>query len=109
MHDKHSPGPWVCAPFPNPNYNIVLMGPHGTKRDIATVMRSLDDVGVANARLVAAAPDLLEACKAALAYVPTSTESGEPHDGSAWDCCEACAAMEKLRAALAKAEGSPNA
>ena len=53
--------------------------------------RRPDDEVKANANLIAAAPDLLEACKAALNMV--ETDLGPPN----WDI---------LRAAIAKAEGN---
>ncbi len=85
----HTPGPWKVAD----------VNPHGkapNRRWLVT-----PDVAVAktaaNARLIAAAPDLLEACRAALPAMAAHEETG-------CDCPDSEAARQ-LRAAIAKAEG----
>lgn len=84
---KHTPGPWVadtenawpvqtgCCPLVGRPYSIA----HGT-RNVAAASKPED------ARLIAAAPDLLEACKAALS-------DDQPY-------------IAKCRAAIAKATGA---
>lgn len=58
---NHTPGPWEVVRFsdePNP----VIIGPNGDER-ITTVSGNQDDA--ANARLIAAAPEMLAMLKAA--------------------------------------------
>lgn len=62
---KHTPGPWLIATYES--FGNVL-SPH-SKNKIAMVYDAgvnSQGIGVANAQLIAAAPDLLEACKAVL-------------------------------------------
>jgi hypothetical protein len=83
---KHSPGPWRTGDM----FNTVF----GPKTDapspvtIATVSKG----NQANARLIAASPDMLAACKAALAWF---------HDGEGRSSGPI---GDMLRAAIAKAE-----
>jgi hypothetical protein len=58
-------------------------------------------VDAANARLIAAAPDLLDALTGVLALTRTGTHP----DDKTEHCCRICAAIVKARAAVAKAEG----
>ncbi len=53
----------------------------------------------ANARLVAAAPDLLDACKALIPYLQHHDYT---HEG-----CDACAQVRAAKEAIARAEGRP--
>lgn len=76
MDTNHTPGPWEFE-IPNTSYDAVVS--NNANWSIATVHGSgkktalrktadslkLHSEGVANARLIAAAPDLLEACKLA--------------------------------------------
>lgn len=91
---KHTPGPWtaICPPssslttrmIQGSNSEIVAhIGPQGWARDV--------DVEVADARLIAAAPDLLAALRLCAATM-------ERRFG---DCFE----VAKARKAIAKAEG----
>lgn len=70
---KHTPGPWVAAASPSSIVGWPIIGPGG--RAVASVHCRRGDTAEgqqinaeagANARLIAAAPDLLEACKAML-------------------------------------------
>lgn len=87
---KHTPGPWRFTSRPHDgNYMRIHCSSDPNEGDN---LRGY--CGEANARLIAAAPDLLEACKAMLA------------------CCydlerndETIAAVETTRAAIAKATG----
>lgn len=95
MTAKHTPGPWTWDD-----------GSPWIYREIngATVARVAEDNGhmvaeyrkpmpmSANARLIAAAPDLLEACRAALEWL------GECHKGT-----HQAEIADELRAAIAKA------
>ncbi|HSG19548.1 MAG TPA: hypothetical protein VLA31_02160 [Burkholderiaceae bacterium] len=89
---KHTPGPW------RPRNGIVLAdshkGTHCSDEDIAFYGGPLVCESIrtdANARLIAAAPDLLEALKAMLEYYGSHT------------ACVEC--QDMARAAIAKAEG----
>tara|TARA_R110002110_G_scaffold336074_2_gene546613 strand:- start:4715 stop:4987 length:273 start_codon:yes stop_codon:yes gene_type:complete len=67
---KHTPGPWAVdrtgtrVVDPSEPKEYVLAECHENK--VATIM--------ANARLISAAPELLEACKSALALIDISTD-----------------------------------
>lgn len=87
---KHQPGPWKCAATGlarsgMPEYEI-----HWSDAGecVAEVVH-----GEANARLIAAAPELLEACQAALSY---GNQGDHPEHGSV---------NTMLRSAIAKAKG----
>ena len=94
---QHTPGPWAVAdwskgpngeassyhPFP------VIAGSNG--HGVAEVLMG-QKKGMANARLIAAAPELLEACRVALAGLL-------PYEKSV--------SRNNLEAAIAKAEGTP--
>jgi hypothetical protein len=89
---KHTPGPWhaaqttVYALHGHPLRNRFSASVQGGRRDDAEWGELL-----ANARLMAAAPELLEACRDAL-------DAGNDGD---WQSAE-----KVLRAAIAKAEGA---
>lgn len=100
---KHTPGPWIwadgyCGLFgAGPNNEVLSYAAyegmwlsHGAKRD-------------ANARLIAAAPDLLKAAKLVLAW----REAEEDHsEADAYERMNMRSESEKaIRAAIDKAEG----
>ena len=97
----HTPGPWRIE-YEEP-FCPELVAPDGQR--VVGVKLWEDDadapgVGLnilprANARLVAAAPELLEALEAALLRCEDCGTSGDAH----------CPACESARAAIAKAEG----
>lgn len=104
-HEKvlggHTPGPWevngtdsegrerVCRH--HGGWNIALILP-ATSRD--------KEENKANAHLVAAAPELLEACNVALASLrATSCTCNDDRD------CLRCTTLRKIKQAIAKAEG----
>lgn len=98
MTDKHTPGPWTIEPD-DWDHDIVVEATHDcqyhpvAKLDHNPSCRTFEEV-VANARLIAAAPDLLEALKtvmeALIADLPQA-EGGPTVQGAL--------------AAIAKAEG----
>lgn len=81
---KHTPGPWKFYDDSNDGktnrIEIVAIG-----KTVARIYHSVPAEDLPNARLIAAAPDLLEACKAALS-------DDQPY-------------IEKCKAAIAKATG----
>jgi hypothetical protein len=95
MNTQHTPGPWLLD-------GLTIKGPHpkDPQNRLRIVAQSVFDKGTwvdearANARLIAAAPDLLEALRnivsASLRY---RLEESDP-------------AVEEARAAIAKATGS---
>lgn len=99
----HTPGPWVIAgraPHDN-SIEIKTINPSENKRQfIAAVYPKphYDDTQEADARLIVAAPDLLEAAKETLAQLNF-------HRGNVTGILVAMANVEKqLEAAIAKAE-----
>jgi hypothetical protein len=85
--DEHTPGPWVvdfCNGKPYVvNGNFCAARVHGTEKTL-----------LANARLIAAAPELLEACMLALAAIKSECpfEHGNPTIGRAWGSLESAIA-----------------
>lgn len=93
---KHTPGPWVH----HPEDNIISHGDgrlliewQGRSKHVSAEERD------ANARLIAAAPELLEALQLLEAEMVLSGNAGSEDYG--WK-----PAIEKTRAAIAKATGS---
>jgi hypothetical protein len=92
---EHTPGPWFISAVED-DYEII--GPNERHGTICTLYRHNwpDGVDTANARLIAAAPALLDALKAALPFIPHTAEGF-------YDVLHP--AFSQARAALAKAEG----
>lgn len=109
MTSKHTPGPWVAyelAPE-DPSWGACEIWPaqndreddDGTAKPVATMV-----MGVENARLIAAAPELLEALMEAVecGMVPiTSAREGGAATHSRHVRC-----ADQIRAAIAKAAGT---
>lgn len=94
---KHTPGPWkatektVTAPETEDRLGMECRLYGGNSRD-----------NRANARLIAAAPDLLDACQAMIAW----DDREKDHAVDFYDRMGLCVeAFEKARAAIAKATG----
>lgn len=81
---KHTPAPWVCYPSGTNDALYSVLDQH------ANWLTTDDDVHEANARLIAAAPDLLEALE-------------EQVDECFDDRCEMCARHQRV---IAKAKGT---
>ncbi len=67
---KHTPGPWHCAGIFNPDSPSAtqwIWGPTEKGNSSGTVIAR--DVALRDVPLIAAAPELLEACKLALPYI----------------------------------------
>jgi hypothetical protein len=101
MNTKHTPGPWEIVPK---DEMIAPSATHLHIRDTASefVFAKCLAVGEgeANAHLIAAAPELLEALRWVLANPDHSTGNDDHADH--------CAACQKVCAAIAKAEGTEN-
>jgi hypothetical protein len=100
---KHTPGPWKVVRDGNPlSAGIVAVIEH-SERFLAVEEDHFGrpwcapDTWEANARLIAAAPDLLEACRAVMWWNERVGGFSEPEDERD--------VLEPLRAAIAKAEG----
>jgi hypothetical protein len=98
MSDKHTPGPWGWDDVPGSG--IQIRGPYkgGTRLLFIEIWRQFperewDAEMEANARLIAAAPDLLESLQEIVAAA----------DGAGWSQLDAT--LAKARAAIAKATG----
>lgn len=104
---KHTPGPWIIED------DTDIIDQNGTF--IATTHDPASDIGTAreyaNARLIAAAPDLLAALKASQEMVERSAEvyadrlatDGTSHAAENWGA--ALKITKQVQAAIAKAEG----
>lgn len=97
--DAHTPAPWLIAP-------------HESRRVVRADGRSIawcgtypEDEAIANARLIAAAPDLLDALRAVLAAERFSARSPETVQQAEAKLDHIRAAAVKADAAIAKAEG----
>jgi hypothetical protein len=87
---KHTPGPWEIEGEGQDVVGILAMGHN---HFIAKLSGWATEIQDANARLIAAAPDLLEACKVALSIIEAEQEA----------CGIYRAHTEIIRAAIAKA------
>jgi len=99
--NEHTPGPWECRPIAgdlsSPGYGIISFGSrqHGRVGSVA-VRPGENGIAEANARLIAAAPDMLEALKEIYGAIGGANGT---------DCFISCENEEIVRAALAKALG----
>jgi hypothetical protein len=115
--EAHTPGPWERGYHDTVLVNFDAGGSHFTLlaegRDCPVALIPDTENGgwgpptdehEANARLIAAAPDLLEALKGLL---PTNIDLGNPNiaDGLVLPCDVTVGELRKARAAIAKATG----
>jgi len=100
---RHTPGPWKAVLVEGHR----LGGRNGAARYDVLAMNPPDFVAdrltEANARLIAAAPDLLAAAKCALAALEGLTSGTDATEDG--DETPVGATMRELRAAIAKADG----
>lgn len=89
---KHTPAPWVTEQPERKGY-VWVSSSDGSRANLATVWRA-DGNAMANARLMAAAPDLLEALQS-LVDMDVSYQRGPMVEE----------AVNKARAAIEKATG----
>lgn len=90
---KFTPGPWMVLPSVQDGQFCILTE-HGPRKDIARTYGFPGDPREANARLIAAAPELLEALQA---LVQRCEFDGIPNDS--------LPAVEAARGAVARALG----
>lgn len=107
---KHTPGPWKVIPDPGAScdecgaqHSESLMVASANRSEVGIAVILADDCEIANANLIAAAPELLEACKRE--YASTVCYCFALRRASTSDkddtVCDRC----KLEALIAKAEG----
>lgn len=107
---KHTPGPWLAIgresryPDDDTDYELAVETDDAAACEIALVYTGgvASDQANADARLIAAAPDLLAACEAAF---PLMEESVTPSDLSDRIHPDVARAHCLLRDAIAKARG----
>lgn len=90
----HTPGPWEKEP--EAGRGAWIKGANDEWAALAC--GDTDESARANAHLIAAAPDLLEALRVLLAYLPADEDAVDPQQH---------AALRAARAAIAKAECQP--
>ncbi len=95
---SHTPGPWVV--FWGRGLGAYPLSVGTSRFNVVTAMgRKAHPEAAANARLIAAAPELLAAARLCL-----ESDAFDYHDGLAQGC-EKCVAVAAIKAAIAKAEG----
>ena len=102
---KHTPGPWIADLYED---GCFVVRPHGKEGPlIAERGVWFDDESHANARLIAAAPEMHEKIEAALREwdILPHGRAFTIAEITDWLTCYMAPAMEGLRAAIAKAEG----
>ena len=96
---QHTPGPWTHNATGSPDYaKQYAVYPEGSGRDVAIVYDC--EQAEANAQLIAAAPDLLEACRGLLAVL-TAGGGHNPYPVGT----QTHAALSAAMRAVAQAEG----
>lgn len=111
----HTPGPWIVCEGDSESQSVFIEQDReclideepSTIGEIDLSGEGIDKiVGLANARLIAAAPELLEACKAILRVMETDPQPVTLFkDGHRGFTPDAICATESLRLAIARAEG----
>ncbi|WP_312708629.1 hypothetical protein [Stenotrophomonas sp.] len=104
MTSKHTPGPWYVG-REDENTGEIEVNSDGRPYVCLVFPGAIDEVTPANARLIAAAPELLEALIEATAcgMVPISSAK----DGGASTHSRQVRCADMIRAAIAKATGEP--
>lgn len=124
---KHTPGPYAVAKGVTSRLLfVVAMHPDGTSNGHVAAVHGRENVppvhiiqpliddyksdnfgptAMANARLLAAAPDLLAACEAVAAFEPDLMFPMRPSHITPQEWRRWCACLAEIRAAAAKAKG----
>jgi len=110
MSAAFTPGPWTVSDSAPEEYAVSI---HGAQLEtggfpiVADIPeRTIHGTHEANARLIAAAPDLLEALRDALKAEEDAIASVAGWAGALGVHPDLLARIEKMRAAIAKAEGA---
>ena len=93
----HTEGPWSAAETRH-NYDTVIRGPKGEPIALALIAGYTKQEGTANAALLAAAPDLLEALQELCEIVEDAIEQKSAKDLDSFT-------LQPARAAIARATG----
>lgn len=108
MSDKHTPGPWMLTESDRFDKEMVITTQHRLDESIGCICEMdvyfTGQIGIeqeANARLIAAAPDLLEAAQR---FVEVMDESFD-HPDTASEIDKLNKVADAARAAIAKATG----
>ncbi len=105
MKNQHTPGPWAADKFSRgDDYTPTNCRVTSGKKEIACAFYgATDGEREANARLIAAAPELLAALEGLLdAYAPRAGETAKNNGEESLHC-----SVREARAAIAKAKGQP--
>ena len=106
---KHTPGPWAVEhPYGEPGIYVTGANPRLSNPLICKLVdQARTPEGAANARLIAAAPELLVALKAIKASLNQPVQHTGIRNGASCDILrgDARTAVEFASAAIAKAEG----
>ena len=102
----YTPGPWKIVPLADRNLEITACPRSNAETDIC-VLYGGKRTTAANARLIGAAPDLLEALKGLLAAEMLNETALSFGDASAMDAANEAKwpAVDAAKAAIARAEG----
>lgn len=107
MEHKHTPGPWDWFTGMDSNSALIKSSSPGMRffvgangQGFAHTVGLPGEEDVANANLIAAAPDLLDVARAAEAIFARQKWATDSNDPEA-------VALRKLRAVIARATGSP--
>ena len=102
MSTKHTPGPWTQGTTTEGKSCVWLAGHVEPQEGMGPDAAWIDCNSEANARLIAAAPDLLEACLAMIEW----DDREKDHAVDFYKRMELCEiTFQKARAAIAKAKG----
>lgn len=104
---KHTPGPWSAE---HALKEGIILGSDMiavVNGDGVAITHRSEEENRANAAIISAAPELLEACKDALLIIKEDIKEIGPCDHSANICvCGLISAAELLKRSISKAEGS---
>ncbi len=83
-NNKHTPGPWICSPVANFSDTLISFIQSGETpvAQLRGLTTGQEEEAKANAKLIAAAPELLEALQAVLMYEKRGADKGEPRIGN---------------------------
>ena len=99
----HTPGPWSALPGHSCiGFIDIISRLDGVVAQVTQSDNSPSETDIANAHLIAAAPDLLEACVAMIEWDAREEDHAVDFHARMMLCK---AAFQKARAAIAKAEG----
>ena len=88
---RYTPGPWVTEPEEASEGRGIVIGSPSSDSIVATITPDddlkADDIDWANARLMAAAPDLLRMMTQAMARVDIANREGDPINGNMLPWC----------------------